>query len=290
MYDLPSGQIEAFLTKLYSLPQGNFLQGYKSPMDVSSMQAVQLLGEHFPRTKLIVGTRRKLGYMQQYVSSRNSLPLKLVLLLDTDPVCWFESLFNFCIQNLKPSNNHFTFPKPSDLIGQCTSKCMNTCTAKGEFALYLRQLGKTLSKHNVCITTGEFLPTLLEQQMYKESGIRNNPYQVKEITNPLFLFDVEQLTDPTQKGQLRVDLSDFLELETLLPPLDIHVKPGRVWNETSSAVSIQAMKDSLKINICHPEHISLRKELMRMAQSSSVWFHQYLLEPEVVKNHQVYVS
>lgn len=123
--------------------------------------------------------------------------------------------------------------------------------------------------------------------MYKASRLKNRQSTVKEIPNPLFLFDVEQLTDPSQKEQMRMDLSNFLELDTPLPPMEVHAKPGRSWNVHRN---VQSMKDALKIDICDQQYWIVRNELMRIARSNSIWLRRFLLDPEVMEKHQVHVS
>jgi hypothetical protein len=55
------------------LKEGPFLRGYKSPNDVENTRAINKLSDHYPQTKLIIGLRH--------------------------PVRWLESFYNYRVQN-----------------------------------------------------------------------------------------------------------------------------------------------------------------------------------------------
>lgn len=275
IYDLADSRPAQFIQKLYMLPVGdNLIRGYKSPMDLTLPHVVQdYLRRYWSATKLIVGIRH--------------------------PVRWFESLYNFRIQNLKAGFNVSNFPKPDQCIGPCTEHSMNTCTAKGEFALFLRNLGKTLlpptTTNAGTATTITFADpnngndnvTRVEKIMYRvaKMGI---PAGLHYMPNPVFLFDVQQLADTnqTRAAALRYDLSRFVGLQpreheqdqntnessSLLSKQIPHSKPGKFRSPAR-----QVELDAHKMDICHPAHLLLRRDLMRMARTSSLWIRRYFI-------------
>lgn len=262
IYDLMKGDVSTFVQRLYTLPKGFYKRGYKSPADLGSVRAMKSIQRYFPETKLIVGLRH--------------------------PVRWFESLYNFRLQNLGKHKDHESFPKPLDLIGSCSVRTRNTCTAKGEFALHLRNLGKTLTTHNQRDSvTGKWLLTDFEKSMYKAAGF--DPVRTVEapLPNPVFIFEINQLSDSnaTRAEAFRHDVETYLELQSPLADM-IHHKPGKIWAEEE----LQALKDKLKINICDDEHIPVRQELMRISRLSSVWIREYLLDPETMTSSKTFVS
>ena len=169
VYDLMLEKPQEFVKKIYSMPVGDYKRGYKSPVDVSLYHTMNYFRDYWPDTKLIVGIRH--------------------------PVHWFESLYNFRIQNLSSKKNHTTFPRPNDLIGRCFRTSHNTCTYKGEFALFLRNLGKTLANHNPRdALTGRYNVTTLESRMYAASRMRPPYPDIQQpVPNPVFLFEMRQL-------------------------------------------------------------------------------------------------
>lgn len=271
IYDMMFGRVGDVVEKMYTLQDGPYKRGYKSPADLAFMDSVNSLRIYFPETKLIFGIRH--------------------------PVLWFQSLYNFRVQNLNSKDNHDAFPRPNELIGPCYKTRKNTCTHKGEFGLHIRNLGKTLAAHNTRRNSdngdddsnGPYELTLLEQRLYDTSHT-SKPYPNIQhaAPNPVFLFEINQLSDTnaTRTSQFRSDMTEFLELNSPLPPM-LHKKPGRTWKHNQD---LQAVKDSLKIDICADEHLPTRRELMRMARSSSIWIREYFLDPVVLQHAGVYVS
>ena len=264
IYDLMFGRVGALVKLMYEMPDGPFRRGYKSPADLAFMASVDALRVHFPRTKLIFGIRH--------------------------PLLWFQSLYNFRVQNLNANENHTAFPKPNDLIGLCVKGRKNSCTHKGEFGLHIRNLGKTMATHNSFNQqTGRYELTPLERLLYKSSH-ETRPYtNVQQVVpNPVFMFEINQLSDTntSRTNQFRKDMTDFMELETPLPEMP-YKKPGRSWKHNQE---LQSRKDSLKIDICDLEHLPVRKEMMRIARGASIWLREYFLDERVLENAGVHVS
>jgi hypothetical protein len=242
VYALAHRQPQELLRLLYYLPEGNYKRGYKSPFDLVYNYTMPYFRRYFPKTPLIVGIRH--------------------------PVLWFQSLYNFRIQNHPLQYNISQFPRPHELIGACGGHSFNTCTQKGEFGLFLRQLQKVPGL------------TEFEARMSRAAGHTYAPnYTVPLLPNPVFLVEVQQLSDAdeTRRAALRTDLQTFLNLSTPFRMTEkvIHSTPGKDWRDAS----VQAEKDRYKINICDAEHVSVRQELLRMARTSSAWIRNFLHRP-----------
>jgi hypothetical protein len=240
-YDLMHHQPEQLIEKLAQLPS-NKMKGYKSPVDVTLPHVLQYLAQYFPHAKLIVGVRH--------------------------PVQWFESLYNFRLQQQRSpfSRSTTTLPPPDDLVGACVASARNTCTYKGEFALFLRQLGKTKEPHIV---------TEFERRMYRGAHLEppNTSTSTEEstmvVSNPIFLYEMRELEDhPEIVSQA---LTDFLGLST---PLSAHI-PILNQQKRYPSLTDSATSDVARMDIC--EHRRVRFELMRIARSSSVWIRNYFL-------------
>lgn len=241
-YDLMRHQPEQLIRKLEGLPAYK-LKGYKSPVDVTLPHVLQYFADYFPRAKLIVGVRH--------------------------PVQWFESLYNFRLQQ----RSHFSttpmrLPPPDELIGACVASARNTCTYKGEFALFLRQLGKT--KYPSIVT--EF-----ERRMYRGAHLEPpnttstviSQQSTMVIANPIFIYEMRQLQDhPELMAQA---LTEFLGLST---PLSFDI-PYHNQQKRSLDTTVLTETNRTRMNIC--DHRRVRFELMRIARSSSVWIRNYFL-------------
>ena len=256
VYHLGDKHLAKFVKKLYIIRSGNDrIRGYKSPSDLTLPHVAQdYLRKYWPKTRLIVGIRH--------------------------PVRWFESLYNFRIQNLPKTFDLSTFPTTDLLIGPCREYSQNVCTAKGEFALHLFNLGKTLGEaRNV---------TRVEKTLYKLAK-RRVP-ELQYLPNPVFLYDTSQLADAneTRAAAFRRDLSTFIglpmndALSTEIP----HHRPGKLRSKRH-----QDDLDAFKIDICSDLHVLVRRDLMRIARTSSLWIRRYLLslkDPTVVVSSPEY--
>jgi hypothetical protein len=112
MYSLHMGKPAEMVYQLYNLPAGSkYKRGYKAPNDIASIEALDSIAKYWPSSKLIVGVRH--------------------------PVLWLESFYNFRLQG------GFTMPPALSLIGKCTSESYSVCTEDAKFHLHLNRLGKT---------------------------------------------------------------------------------------------------------------------------------------------------
>jgi hypothetical protein len=82
--------------------------GIKCPRDLEVDLALKNYKEFFPQTKFIVGVRH--------------------------PIKWFESFYNFRIQN------GFPMPPPQRLIGKCRKPNQGVCTVRANFSDHLRKI------------------------------------------------------------------------------------------------------------------------------------------------------
>jgi hypothetical protein len=240
-------------------------RGYKNPVEIRIPRSIQALATHFPQTILFVGIRH--------------------------PISWFQSLYNFKVQNLPKSKPATYWGHPNDLMKKCGGPFDINCvgTYKGLFHLYLAYLGKTNQ-------------TAQLQQQYPSVW---NERIVTMIPNPVFLFDVQQLNDAMtykvlskntttttttlrvgvdhtndindydddsstrqQKrgAQFRQDVQTILQLEYPLGPPPRMI-PGKKWDDSN----LQRKRDEQKIDICQDEFIPLRTHLLEISRQASVW-------------------
>ena len=225
--ELVVGTKVQFINRLHSqLPPGPFKRGYKSPGDIRSPHAIRILDRFFPKVLLIVGIRH--------------------------PILWFESLYNFKVQNLprgKPAN---FWGDPNMLINKCQSYKDLACvgTAKALFHIHLAQLGKT--NHT--------------QQLQEKYPILGG--NITQTRNPVLLFDLMQLSDTnsTRVQRFGEDLQRLLHLpEPALPPPP-RSKPGKKWFKR-----LQRKRNRHKISICENRYLPVRNELLRISQEVSDW-------------------
>jgi hypothetical protein len=232
--DLLMGRPALLIKRLYNeLPEGNFQRGYKNPADLGNKQVMDYFGAYWPKANIIVGLRH--------------------------PVRWFESFYNFRV------NNYPHMPNPKKLIGICSRGTHGVCTRRAAFHVALTKLGKT----NM---TGP------EEIEMKQQHRREFMAGITRIPNKVFLYDTGQLVDAnkTRSQMFSNDVQAFLGLTKKMPPLP-HSKPGKKWDSET-----QARKDSKKIDICDSDYDNLRISLMNIAKPASVWIRKYFLESEDV--------
>jgi hypothetical protein len=228
-----------------NLEVGPYQRGYKAPQDVTQFHILDYYRLYWPHAKIIIGIRH--------------------------PVRWFESLYNFRVQNLGSTK---TMPHPNDLIGGCHSGRFLTCTNKGDFAVSLLKLGK----HNYPTARPA---TDLERKIISRYGFLNRTFDsttVEYMPNPLFLFELDQLGDSndTRNEIFRDDFTRFMGLKEQLPALP-HFIPGKKRTQEE-----QQRRDSMKIQICDGQYQPVRDELMVLARQTSVWIREVFLNSPTV--------
>lgn len=85
--------------------------GIKCPRDLEVDLALKNYKEFFPQTKFIVGVRH--------------------------PIRWFESFYNFRVQN------GFPMPAPQRLIGKCRKVNQGVCTVRANFSQHLQKIERS---------------------------------------------------------------------------------------------------------------------------------------------------
>lgn len=274
LWDLVQQQPANLIRHYYNrLNIGHYQRGHKCPGEIVLPYVLDYYRKYWPRTKLIIGVRH--------------------------PVRWFESLYNFRIQNLLPQEwLQGDFPHPNQLIGRCMGGMKHTCTERGNFAYHLIRLGKQHWNTSANLQLqrgpdGSMPPPPREATALEETIVgyyRKDRYSftddVKYLPNPVFLFDVTQFSDTnaTRQAQFRRDIQEFLNVPPQLGPL-LHYKPGRQW-----VASEQAQRDARKIDICHAEFAPVRQELLRLSRQNAEWLASVFLQlPDVHVSSRDYV-
>jgi len=236
------GKPYKLVKSLYTqLPEGDYVRGYKCPSDIKGPHVMEYFRSIWPKTKIFIGLRH--------------------------PVFWFQSLYNFRVQNLNDP-----MPHPNTLIGVCTRGMKATCTAKGNFGLDLLRLGKQNMNGPRPISSLE------DKILKRHRKAWFNSSEIQPLPNEIFIFDVAQLSEKnvTRSRQFRRAIQNFLGLKAELPDMVHHV-PGKEWNET-----VQAKKDKLKINICDDEYLPLREALLEQGAVNADWLrHEFVHFPGV---------
>jgi hypothetical protein len=174
------------------------------------------------------------------------------------PVRWFESFYNFRVYNKNP------MPPPDQLVGVCGKYSRHVCTHRARYHQFLANLGKTPL-------------TEPEKKSFKQGG---RELRVHPVKGKIFLYHVEQLRgDEPASRQLtmRQDLSQFLGLPEVLPPMTIWRKPGK--NLTQEELDYA---NSKRLDVCHSNHTEIRNYLMEQARETAEWIMQYFLKSEEV--------
>jgi hypothetical protein len=242
---LQRGHPAAMVKLIYgSLPQGPYLRGYKSPSDAEDERAIRMLSTHFPHTKLLIGLRH--------------------------PIHWFESFYNFRIQNGRD------MPPAEQIQAKCFRSQQGVCLDRANFHVHLAKLQKT----NVTTSSSsEQELRLFTTKQKKALRMLNNT--TRKSANRIFLYDTEQLGDTmnaSRQLQFRQDLASYLGLTSALPPI-LHISPGKKLNNATE----QAKRDANKINICDNVYEPQRKKLLDRGRRIRDWLRQYFLKsPDVV--------
>jgi hypothetical protein len=234
--DLTGNQQVTLIRDLYNFPSGNYVRGTKCPQDLeSSGMALPAYNRFFPKTNFIVGIRH--------------------------PILWFESFYNFRVNNLY---NHFRMPPADELIGHCGPRNRGVCTSRGNFHIFLRNLGKTNT-------------TDPDESRYIAKGLRRFECVIPSKRR-IFLYEISQLSDKneTRSTAIRDDLQQFLGLREPIAPF-IWFKPGK--NHTREELK---RVDKKKIDICDDKFAKLRSTLMEQSVNASKWIREYFVGAEDV--------
>lgn len=219
------------MASLYKdMPEGDLIRGIKCPRDLEVSLALQNYQTYFPQTDFMVGLRH--------------------------PIEWFESFYNFRVNNL------FPMPPADQLAGRCARRHQGLCTFRGNFHLFLANMGKTnidTDPQEKALIPAEY------QKLIKPVPLKGR----------IFLWDISQLN--SDNPHFREDLRQFLRLDDPLPEM-IWVKPGFHHNKNPFKHEVM----SKKIDICDTQYKEIREILLRQGTLASDWIRKYFLEAEGV--------
>lgn len=102
------GQTVRLLEALHKNYRENIHMGIKCPSNLESDNALKEYDKDFPETKFIIGLR--------------------------NPVLWFESFYNFRI------DNGYNMKRPQELIGPCRKGYHHVCTNRANFGKFLKRI------------------------------------------------------------------------------------------------------------------------------------------------------
>jgi hypothetical protein len=224
------------------LPEGPYLRGYKSPSDAEDLRAITKMNKHFPKTKLLIGVRH--------------------------PILWFESFYNFRIQN------GVAMPRANTIAAKCYSLNHGVCWNRAAFHFHLAKHLKTSFD-----TEEEFHPFTRTHKATLRSLLEANRTRT---ANPIFLYDTAQLGDrnETRSRQFRTDVQQYLGLFQELPSV-LHYSPGKtIINATE-----QDQRNAKRIRICDRQYSKTRESLTNQGRNMRDWLTLYFL-----KSPDVFVS
>jgi hypothetical protein len=179
IYAIRSGDPAELVLAMYELKTGpQYKRGFKSPKDVENVNALTVLAEYFPKTKLIIGLRH--------------------------PVLWFESFYNFRLRQ------YGSMPPVDDLIGTLVDDMNGVSTDEARFHANLDNLRKTQRTKEELDLIGDPRQSSLPKspnpvflyeisQLYDEDETRKLQY-VDDLKNYLGLTqDMKELADDSQE-------------------------------------------------------------------------------------------
>jgi len=250
-----------------SLP---LLVGYKNPNDIRRLDtSMSHIAQTFPSARLIVTVRH--------------------------PVTWFKSLWDYSVSHLGEKTS---FLKSLDLMGGSHQVASGVQTARAEWHVVLALLGKTgiLDNGNNAASSAaelELLQDFFQTDEYK-------PQSQRKIPNPMFILEMTQMNDTneTRAQSLRLDMSNFLGLESPLPPflhsnsMQEERQELKEWQAQAAANNARQPKQrrhdfgtEADIDICATEFDAVRKELVRVGTAAAQWIGKYFIMAD-----DVYVS
>lgn len=166
----------------------------------------------------------------------------------------FESFYNFRI------HNEFPMPPPDQLIGRCKKPNFGVCTFRGNFHIFLSNLGKT---------------PMSESEMEWVAPAFTKNRDVFRAPQKVFLYEISQLgngdVDESRASLFRKDLQSFLGLQAPIQPL-VWYKPG-VSHDNTTLERV----NSKKIDICESQYDMLRSILQEQAVNASHWIRTYFI-------------
>jgi len=157
-------------------------------------------------------------------------------------------------------------PPAETLIGKCRRQNANVCTFRGNFHIFLSNLGKT----NMIIDDNE--RKLVDPEFWTALNPVPTPRRV-------FLYEVSQLSDRDEQRslQFRTDLQHYLRLNEPIEPF-IWFKPGINHTEQRALEEVE----NKKIDICEDRYSELRSVLMHQSVQAAQWIRTYFMHADGV--------
>lgn len=253
MHRKPHLLVWRLYTQLPAVPE-TLVRGYKNPLDIRSPTSVESLSNYFPRTLLIVGIRH--------------------------PVHWFESLYNFKVQNLPPHVDPSIWGDPNELIDKCEDWTDTHCvgTAKAWYHVHLASLGKVDFPQEWKKEYPRYLQNITKVPnhifLYESNQLQFQKEEEKEDNND----NNDKPTLFLHEEQFRQDLQNMLHLKH---PLSLSMSRKKPDIEHLPPRQ-QRRKNRLKIDICNAQYIPLRNALMHIARQASHWIvNNFIQSPDV---------
>jgi hypothetical protein len=211
IYAIRSGDPAELVLAMYELKTGpQYKRGFKSPKDVENVNALTVLAEYFPKTKLIIGLRH--------------------------PVLWFESFYNFRLRQ------YGSMPPVDDLIGTLVNDMNGVSTDEARFHANLDNLRKTQRTQEELELIGNPRQSSLPKspnpvflyeisQLYDEDETRKLQY-VDDLKNYLGLTqEMKELADDSQEKHHNpppgtIDICDHDKVRKILMK---HATAASIW-------------------------------------------------------------
>ena len=216
--------------------------GIKCPNMVREATAIDNLAKMSSHTRLVVGVRH--------------------------PLRWFESFYNYRVQNHYEQRLNETIPSPHDLTER-TVHWQGVSTFYAKFEIYLMQLAK------VSIKMVKLIEMLAAERIWPK---RISPNKFK-----VFIYEVGQLHDKNQarQRQFQLDLQEFLQLET--PLID--------FNKVVAVNSEKSSQYREHMDICDPRYADIRRRLLKQGRRTSQWINRkFIASSEVVVSNKEHFS
>jgi len=309
------------------------LRGYKCPGDINQRHVLEYYRTMWPRTKLLVGIRHPVDWFVSLYNFRvqnlqtwrqmphpNSLIGKCFAsskMTCTSKGNFASSLFylgkqypNDPISNNNSNNGTTTSPRT---LTELEKQILGSSTALNNKKKKERNRNRNRRRRNrrQSEEQGEYDS---EEYDADATGESSSILDVPRLPNPVFLYDVSQLSRPEFWNDVRefLGLDDDTAAEQQRQSSEssssnatstsssnerapgaaakvLRVSPGRRtgWNDTE-----QFGKDSKKIrDVCSREYLPLRRELMKLSRRTSLWIRQsgFLEAPDVSVSSLAYL-
>lgn len=213
------GQKVPLLKDLHQHYHENIHMGIKCPSNLEMDHALKVYDEDFPETKFIIGLRH--------------------------PVLWFESFYNFRI------NNDYNMKRPQELIGPCKKGYHHVCTNRANFGKFLKKIqpNRKVFLYDVAQLRNDdsLRSERFRQDLSKFLGLDRNLDQT-------MIWERPSIEKPVEEG--KIDICD-----------DQYAKLRKILMEHASTSSTWIMSTFINhpnVQISSPEYFSSILELWHL--------------------------